>query len=133
MPKFSDRSKERLKSCHVDIQRLLNELIDYVDFAVVCGHRSELQQDIAYRDGASKLEWPNSKHNKYPAQAVDIVFCNTSGTQIWEDAQACVLAGRLLHLAQWMGIGIRFGGDWDGDQDTTDQTFMDYCHFEIRK
>ena len=132
MAKFSDRSKERLKTCDDNIQRLLNELINYIDFAVVCGHRSELQQDIAFKNKKSKVHWPNSKHNKYPAQAVDIVFCNSKGKQVWRDLQGSMLAGRLIHLADWMGIPIRSGVDWDDDQDVTDQTFMDICHHELR-
>lgn len=132
MPEFSDRSKNRLSQCTPKIQAWLNELINYIDFAVVCGHRSQLEQDIAFKNGASKLEWPNSKHNGYPSKAVDIVFCDKSGAQVWDEHQACYLAGRAMHLAEWM-FGkdfVRFGGDWDNDQDTTDQTFMDFCHFE---
>jgi peptidoglycan L-alanyl-D-glutamate endopeptidase CwlK len=28
---------------------------------------------------------------------------------------------------------IRWGGDWDGDQDFRDQTFDDLAHFELIK
>ena len=34
-------------------------------------------------------------------------------------------------VAYKMGVEIRWGGDWDGDFDLKDQTFMDLVHFEI--
>jgi hypothetical protein len=146
MPEFSERSKKRLGDCDIRIQRFLNELIKYIDFAVVCAHRSELEQNIAFNSTppTSKLKWPNSKHNTYPSKAVDIVFCTKAGKQVWPSSkqpdkgrraelQAAYLAGRAMHLAEWMGSGLRWGGDWSSDQDMTDQTFMDLYHFELVK
>jgi peptidoglycan L-alanyl-D-glutamate endopeptidase CwlK len=30
-----------------------------------------------------------------------------------------------------MTHSVRFGGDWDGDKDITDQKFNDLVHFEL--
>ena len=40
MPRFSNRSKTRLESCHSDLQRLMNEVIKHVDITVLEGYRS---------------------------------------------------------------------------------------------
>jgi peptidoglycan L-alanyl-D-glutamate endopeptidase CwlK len=40
-------------------------------------------------------------------------------------------AGIVLGVATEMGIRIRWGGDWDMDDDLDDQSFMDLVHFEI--
>ena len=35
--------------------------------------------------------------------------------------------GRAVEL----GIRLRWGGDWDGDNELRDQTFNDLVHFEV--
>lgn len=72
MPKFSRTSKERLETCHPDLQAVCNELIKQYDFSVLEGHRGEQAQNAAYRKGTSQVRWPNSAHNKTPSLAVDI-------------------------------------------------------------
>jgi peptidoglycan L-alanyl-D-glutamate endopeptidase CwlK len=41
MAKFSKRSKDNLATCHEDLQTLFNEVIQYTDCIVICGHRGE--------------------------------------------------------------------------------------------
>lgn len=40
-------------------------------------------------------------------------------------------AGYVLAVADAQGVGLRWGGDWDGDQTFTDQAFDDLVHFEL--
>ena len=40
-------------------------------------------------------------------------------------------AGLVKGIAISMDIKIRWGGDWDGDNDLKDQTFFDLPHFEL--
>ena len=44
MPKFGNRSKQRLETCHEDLQEIFNEVIKYFDCSVLCGHRGEEDQ-----------------------------------------------------------------------------------------
>ena len=53
--KFSTRSLDRLKTCHEDIQLVMQEVIRVVDFSVVFGHRGEEEQNKAYPKFSSKL------------------------------------------------------------------------------
>ena len=39
--------------------------------------------------------------------------------------------GFVLGTAQEMGLGIRWGGDWDGDLNLSEERFKDLVHFEI--
>ena len=39
----------------------------------------------------------------------------------------------LLRVAAGLDIEIRWGGDWDGDNEFTDQSFDDLVHFETRE
>ena len=63
MPKFSNRSAERLATCHADLQRLFNEVIKKYDCTILEGHRSNERQEELYRQGKSKLRAGFSKHN----------------------------------------------------------------------
>ena len=72
MREFGKTSKKRLATCHEDLQRLFNEVIKRVDCTVLCGHRGELEQNQAFKDGKSKVKYPDSKHNTFPSLAVDV-------------------------------------------------------------
>ena len=136
MYKFGQASKQRLVTCHSDLQVISNDLITRVDFSIIYGHRTKGAQEIAVMKGYSKTHWPDSKHNHYPSNAIDIAPYPID----WKDEKRfCVLAGRFLDTAErLLGEGmitheIRWGGDWDRDTSTTDQNFNDYCHFELIK
>ena len=136
MPKLSKISLERLSTCHEDLIIFCNELIKHYDFVVVCGHRGEKEQNEAFASGASKLKWPNGKHNSYPSKAVDIAP--------WEDKldwgkdQMIFFAGFARGVAAMLyknGIiknEIISGIDWDNDNDINDTSFFDAPHFEIK-
>ena len=72
MPSFSENSKIKLNSCHPSLQKIANEAIKQIDFTILCGHRNKIDQLIAFQEGKSKVQWPDSKHNKVPSLAFDI-------------------------------------------------------------
>lgn len=128
MPSFSKLSRERLLTCDVRLQALLNEAIKTVDFTILCGHRGEDEQEDAYRTGKSKVRWPDSKHNALPSVAVDIAPFPVD----WQDtARFARLVGYIEHIAHQRGIKIRWGADWDMDGATKDERFIDMPHLEL--
>jgi peptidoglycan L-alanyl-D-glutamate endopeptidase CwlK len=133
MPKFGKQSQDILYQLHLDLQRLLNEAIKYVDIHLLCGYRGEKEQNEAYAAGTSKLPWPQSKHNKIPSQAVDLIPWYSETPHInWTDQEGMYLIiGFIKGIAASMGIKIRAGADWDGDYDTKDQKFNDLPHIEL--
>ena len=139
MPTFSARSRERLETCHVDWQVICNELIKHCDFTVVEGFRGKEDQNRAYDAGRSQLRWPDSKHNHRPSLAVDLApYVSEIKNIDWEDIKAfCVLKGMLMMVAaRLLAEGrithqVRWGGDWDRDGRTVDQTFHDLPHYEL--
>jgi peptidoglycan L-alanyl-D-glutamate endopeptidase CwlK len=129
VPAFSPRSQSALSTIHPDLQRVLKEAIKYVDFTVLEGHRGKAAQNAAVAAGKSKTPWPQSKHNATPALAVDIAPYPVD----WKDtARFHFLAGFIKGIAAARGISLRWGGDWDGDNDLRDQVFIDLPHFELR-
>lgn len=135
MNRFSDISKERLKTCHRDLQTLFGHVIQGYDCSVICGTRTAKEQDAAFKSGNSKLQWPNSKHNIIPSLAVDVA--PHEEVIDWGKTQSAHFAGYVKGIAdQLFRIGtishhIRYGIDWDSDNDVDDTTFWDACHFEI--
>ena len=129
MPQFSGKSLERLKTCHPDLQRLFTEVIKHYDCTVTCGHRGKDEQDEAVRTGASKLAWPNSKHNQLPSIAIDVVPFPID----WNDTSRFYhFAGFVLATAKQLGIEIRWGGDWNSDLKFRDEKFKDLPHYELK-
>ena len=125
---FSKSSRERLSTCHPDLQRLFNEVIEHFDCAVLCGHRTQAAQDEAVRTGRSQESWPHSKHNTYPSLAVDVVPSPVD----WNDERRFYMfVGVVRGIASQLNIPIRCGADWDGDLSVKDQNFHDLPHFEL--
>lgn len=125
-------SRAKLEECHPDLQTLLNEAIKLMDFTVVCGHRSNEEQARLFREGLSEVGPGRSKHNAYPSLAVDIAPYYPKDKIRWDDIEAmCVLYGTIRGIAHERGIAIRWGGDWNGNNDRRDQTFDDVWHIEL--
>ncbi len=125
---FSQNSQAKLLTCHADLQRLFNEVIKHYDCTIITGFRSEAAQMEAREAGLSTKPWGGSKHNLTPSQAVDVGPYPLN----WKDTKSFYhFAGFVLGIAKMMGIPIRCGADWDGDNDLNDQTLMDLVHFEL--
>lgn len=126
--KFSPTSRRNLDECHADLRRLFEEVLEIHDCAITTGFRSQQQQNIEFESGRSKLKYPESKHNRRPSLAVDAVPVPIN----WNDREKFYyFAGIVKGVAAQLGIKIRWGGDWDGDNDLHDQTFFDLVHFEL--
>ncbi len=146
MPYFSSSSKAVLEPCHDDLKRLFYEVVKHFDCKPTHSYRTPEYQFELYKkgrilknglwviddknkivtncDGYKKL----SKHNYNPSQAIDICPYPIS----WKDINRFYIFGGVVETtARYMGIDIRWGGDWDGDTQVNDQTFNDLPHFEI--
>ena len=134
MANFGKISQTNLAQAHSDLQIVFNEVINHYDCAVICGHRNEEDQNKAYNDGLSKLRYPQSKHNKTPSLAVDVVpwFKNRPHIR-WNDKDKFYEFGGFVQgVAASLGINIRWGGNWDMDDELKDQSFFDLPHFELK-
>ena len=110
-----------------------------VDISIVRGWSGEDVQNMLFRKGASKKEWPFSEHNfllegKPHSKAFDFAPYVDEVKIPWEDTHLfAVVAGVFLSAAVELGFKLRWGGDWDMDGLTTDQSFMDWGHLEIEE
>ena len=145
MPRFGRQSAIRLETCHEDLIRVFEEVVIVHDCSILCGRRTKEDQDKAFSSGNSKTEFPDSTHNADPSNGVDVSpypipdrwgdidpvaeFAQIEH-QMKEWHKFYALAGVVYGVAHVLGIGIRWGGDWDGDKDYNDQTFDDLVHYE---
>lgn len=134
MPSFSQISYQRLTECHHELQVLFNEVVKSFDCSIICGHRNQADQDKAIAEHKSKLSFPNSKHNLVPSMAVDVCPSPVD----WKDHDRFYFfAGYVLGVSQKlfdegkMTHKVRWGGDWNGDKKTKDNSFNDLPHFEL--
>jgi len=132
MPKFSNNSDLRLDTCHTLLQELFRAVVKDDDCAIIEGHRIRRRQNELYRQGKSKVKWPDGKHNIMLSEAVDVGPWLKGKGIPWDDAkQFYFFAGKVAAKAIELGIQVRWGGDWDGDGDVTDQQFNDLPHWEL--
>jgi len=128
MAKFGKKSKRVLATCHPDLIKLFEEVVKEFDCTIIQGNRSVTEQEALYVAGKTKVRF--SKHNYVPAVAVDVTpypvdFDNTD--------RHYYFGGYVLAVAKQLGLNIRWGGDWDSDRETKDQTFNDLVHFELKE
>ena len=131
MPQFGARSSQRLEGVHPDLVAILFDVVEIYDITIPKdgGAREIGRQAALVQAGKSKTM--QSKHliqeDGY-AHAVDPVPYPVD----WDDKERFYfMAGLLFMAAEKRGIRIRWGGDWDGDKQFSDQTFHDLPHIEL--
>ena len=136
MPYFSKSSKNKLETCDPELQTLFNYVIKFFDFTVICGTRGREEQDHAFQNGFSTVQYPNSKHNENPSQAVDVVpwpiqWNNTDRMRYFIGFVKGV--AQMLKDYGSMEVEITTGIDWDNDTILKDQRLKDCPHFQIKQ
>lgn len=134
MPSFGKKSKEKLDTCHPDIVRVMERAIKIYDFTVLEGVRTPERQKELVDKGMSKTL--NSKHlpdSDGLSRAIDIAPYPVDWSNDPKNlARFYFLAGVVMACAAEEGVKLRWGGNWDGDQDFTDNPFFDGPHFELK-
>jgi peptidoglycan LD-endopeptidase CwlK len=141
MFKFGKTSKERLSTCHSDMQLIMNEAIKItnVDFGIAEGHRSIEKQQQYFKEGKSKMDgfFKTGKHNYNPSLAVDI-YPYFENSAKWDNEHLSYLSGIIHAVSEILFANgkithkIRWGGNWDMDGIILiDQSFDDRPHFEL--
>ena len=139
MAHYGKGSRDRLSGCHPKLIALFARVVAIMDNSILTGPRGKVEQNALFETGLSKVKFPDSNHNLEPSEAVDAVpwpivwpdMVNRPHEYTKDRDRFILFAGVVKAVAAEMGIGIRWGGDWDGDGDLTDQTFDDLVHFEL--
>lgn len=132
MYRFSQRSRAKLLTCDIKLQRLFDKVIEVQDCTIIYGHRSKQEQNGLYQigrtveldrgivtncDGFKVL----SNHNYYPSPAVDVMPYPIK----WDDIDGVTaFATLVMNIAEDMDIQIEWGGNWS--------SFKDYPHYQLK-
>lgn len=125
---FSKSSREKLHGVHPDLVKVveLALTLSEVDFKVIEGLRTQERQNQLYV--LRKTKTLNSRH--LTGHAVDIVPLPLD----WNDKQAFgKVAKAMFAAAKQLKVAIRWGGDWNRNGRSDDETFYDGPHFELLK
>jgi hypothetical protein len=109
---------------------MVDELLKYMDVSLAWGHRTEEEQNSLYPKYTS-VQWPDSKHNTYPSEAVDIQPYPYPRTENDLRASLGYMAGICMLIAEREGFSLKWGGDWNRNGDVTDNGFDDLFHLEL--
>lgn len=128
--KFSRKSLANLEGVDPRLIDLCHRVLLIHDCSVISGKRTEAEQAKKVAEGTSQTmkskHLPSKKDGK--AKAVDLAPYPIH----WEDKRDFYFfAGIVMAVAEMMGIKIRWGGDWNMNQDLSDQQFFDLGHFEL--
>lgn len=126
--KFSQRSENNFKGVHPDLVKVVRRALQLseIDFSVIEGLRTKERQARLFKQGTTKTL--NSRH--LTGHAVDIVPYPLD----WNDKEAFgKLAKAMFTAANELKVAIRWGGDWNRNGRSDDETFYDGPHFELLK
>ena len=150
MAHYSNTSKERLATCHPDLQTVFNYVIRFFDNTILYGHRNEKEQFELYKKGRTFIngKWVKigevvtykdgvvnkSKHNFNPSLAVD---ATPYPIDFKDKLRIIYFAGFVKGVAKMLKEygaiehDIIWGGDWNNNTILSDQHFHDLLHYQI--
>lgn len=122
MNRWSKRSKMNLYTCHDDLRELFDRVLIRMDCSVICGYRNEHEQNRLYPE-FTELRYPDSKHNTYPSNAVDVIPYVPGVDPYKNHGFFLRLACIVFEEAMLMGIEVKWGGNW--------KSLVDMAHWEL--
>ena len=125
MPRFGRTSLRKLETCNQPLQFLFKEVVKDFDCSILEGKRSLEDQKLLLKEGATKTL--DSAH--LTGDAVDVAPYPID----FEDRDRFhYFGGFVKGTAKQLGIDIIWGGDWNDDTKTKDNSFDDLVHFELK-
>jgi hypothetical protein len=142
------RSLKVLAELNKDLMLILQDARRFsdIEFQLVDGARTIAEQQALFDAKKTKINpaayvgnlaglYAAGRHivgpGKQFSDAVDVIV-SVRGKE-YDTAQLAHLAGVLQTIGNIRGSLIRWGGNWDGDQEViTDQEFDDLVHFELK-
>ena len=136
MNKWGERSLKHYDTLNSELQVIADVVLQIHDCSLLCGFRGQEKQDEAFYTRRSKVKWPNSKHNQEPSIAMDLAPY-IKNQSYWDREQVLFFAGivvataDILYNQKLIAHRLRWGGDWDSDNNFKEHSFFDGIHFEL--
>lgn len=108
------KCEEFLKLADPKLQEWFTTLIKpkFPQVHISCSFRGKEEQEEAFLDGKTKLHWPNSKHNKTPALALDLFQLDFNGLACWPWGffrDIAKLSDESKAPVEWGGVWTKLG------------------------
>ena len=150
MARYSNSSEAKLDTAVVFLQTVFRFVIQFYDNTIIEGHRSIAKQLEYFNAIPQRTKVKFGRHNPEPSEAIDSApYLPGRGIpwpqvpKNWNDKTQ--RDGYIKDLCQFYHYGgfvegvasmtpggiLRYGGDWDRDNNIQDQTFNDLVHFEV--
>ena len=136
--KLSERSLGKLEGVNDNMKLVVMKAITLtkIDFGVICGVRSQAEQEELVAKGASKT----MKSRHLTGDAVDLM-CYIGSRGSWELNLYDDVADAMKQAAQDEGVGIRWGAawqipdirEWDGTMEEAMNAYIDLRRSEGRR
>ena len=136
--KLSERSLGKLEGVNDNMKLVVMKAITLttIDFGVICGIRSQAEQEELVAKGASKT----MKSRHLTGDAVDLM-CYIGSRGSWELNLYDDVADAMKQAAQDEGVGIRWGAawqipdirEWDGTMEEAMNAYVDLRRSEGRR
>lgn len=126
--KFGAKSEARLVGVHPDLAEVMRRAIAVspIDFAITEGVRTlERQKELLAKGATTTLK---SRH--LTGHAVDVAAF-VGGELRWDARLYHEIKRVVFEEAAKLKVPIRWGGDWNCNGDSNDETFFDGPHFEL--
>jgi peptidoglycan L-alanyl-D-glutamate endopeptidase CwlK len=147
MPEFGAASLIVLEELHPELKKLFLEVIKVWDCQLIDGARSVAEQTKNVAKGVSKtMESRHIPDETGKANACDAMPYPYDWNKIelglralkaadpsMQIAEVYMFIGFIKGVAHMMGIDLRQGADWNGNNQLEDHTFIDLPHHERRK
>lgn len=127
--KFGARSLRELNGVHTDLVAVANLALKKcaVDFAITDGVRTLAEQQVYVDTGASKT----LKSRHIGGFAIDVVACLPNGKISYAGPLMLQIKDAMFAAAKELKVPLRWGGDWNCNGDSGDESFVDMPHFEL--
>lgn len=140
---FGTKSRKKLDTCHPRLRRIATLALrrSPYDFTIIHGWRGRQVQNALVESGVSRAPWPTSRHNrsqdgsvphpKKVSDALDFAPWVNGGIPWKETHIFAAIAGCFFAAAEELSFTLTWGGDWDTDGLTSDQTLLDWGHVQL--
>ena len=128
MANFGRKSLACLETSHPKFIPIAYEVIKVHDHSIIWGHRNEIEQNTAFDDGFSTVQWPDSEHNNLPSTALDVI----PWPRQWRasDIEFVELIAHYMRAAKKYNTKLEWGGFFilrDGKH------FFDGAHLQLAR
>lgn len=131
MRTFGSKSLALLQLCHPVMNMLCHKALELGpnDFSINESYRNRDDQEAAFRQGNTKVHYPESAHNQKPSVAIDFLPYPFNG---WHDDKGFhAVIAQFFSAARALKIEIRSGSDFNRDGNLTTTDAWDLPHIEL--